>query len=86
MDAQQKADEYIGHEAEVDEGLEVYMRRKAYKTGYEDAVRDIKLKVEAWRDNYIRQLEVRPRPNNAVFLITGKLEATIMILEDLKDE
>lgn len=33
-----KADGYIGHPREVDEGYEVSMRRKAYAQGYKDAI------------------------------------------------
>lgn len=79
-----KANEYIGHPREVDEGYEVSMRRDAYAKGYQDAVNDIKTKVETLRDNYIRQLEVKPRPENTVFLITGKLEAAERIIESIK--
>ena len=38
-----KANEYIGHPREVDEGYEVSMRRTAYMAGYQDAVNDIKV-------------------------------------------
>ena len=38
-----KANEYIGHPREVDEGYEVSMRRAAYMAGYQDAVNDIKV-------------------------------------------
>lgn len=33
-----KANEYIGHPREVDEGYEVSMRRTAYVQGYQDAI------------------------------------------------
>lgn len=33
-----KANEYIGHPREVDEGYEVSMRRDAYAQGYKDAI------------------------------------------------
>ena len=33
-----KANEYIGHPREVDEGYEVSMRRDAYAQGYQDAI------------------------------------------------
>ena len=33
-----KANEYIGHPREVDEGYEVSMRRTAYAQGYQDAM------------------------------------------------
>ena len=33
-----KANEYIGHPREVDEGYEVSMRRDAYVQGYQDAI------------------------------------------------
>ena len=76
-----KANDYIGHPREVDEGYEVSMRRDAYAQGYQDAVNDIKSRVEALRDNYIRQMTVDGRPEKTVMFITGKLEAAIMILE-----
>lgn len=80
-----KANNYIGHPREVDEGYEVSMRRDAYARGYQDAVNDIKSRVEALRDNYIRQMEVKPRPAGAVMLITGKQEAAIMIIEIINE-
>ena len=33
-----KANEYIGHPREVDEGYEASMRRTAYAQGYQDAI------------------------------------------------
>ena len=33
-----KANKYIGHPREVDEGYEVSMRRTAYAQGYQDAI------------------------------------------------
>ena len=33
-----KANKYIGHPREVDEGYEVSMRRDAYAQGYQDAI------------------------------------------------
>ena len=33
-----KANEYVGHPREVDEGYEVSMRRTAYAQGYQDAM------------------------------------------------
>lgn len=33
-----KANKYIGHPREVDEGYEVSMRRNAYAQGYQDAI------------------------------------------------
>ena len=33
-----KANKYIGHPREVDEGYEVSMRRDAYAKGYQDAI------------------------------------------------
>ena len=80
-----KANNYIGHPREVDEGYEVSMRRDAYARGYQDAVNDIKSRVEALRDNYIRQMEVKPRRAEAVMLITGKQEAAIMIIEIINE-
>ena len=76
-----KANNYIGHPREVDEGYEVSMRRDAYARGYQDAVNDIKSRVEALRDNYIRQLEVPREHKNAIHHIQGKLEAAEMIRE-----
>ncbi len=81
MDIQGKADKYIGHPREVDEGYEVSMRRTAYMDGYQAAVNDMKSKVVAMRDNYLRQMEVKPRPQSAVMLISGKLEAAQLILD-----
>lgn len=76
-----KANKYIGHPKEVDEGYEVSMRRSAYIAGYQEAVNDIRDKVEALRDNYVRQLEAPNRPALAIRYITGKLNAAEMIVE-----
>jgi hypothetical protein len=38
MSVLDKADKYIGHPREVDEGYEVSMRRTAYAQGYQDAI------------------------------------------------
>ena len=35
-----KANEFIGHPEEIDEGFEVSMRRDAYVQGYKDAIHD----------------------------------------------
>lgn len=80
-----KANKYIGHPREVDEGYEVSMRRDAYAKGYRDAVNDIKSRVDALKDNYIRQLEVPDRPALAIRYITGKLNAAEMIVEIIEE-
>ena len=51
----------------------------------QEDVNDIKSRVEALRDNYIRQMEVKPRPAGAVMLITGKQKAAIMIIEIINE-
>lgn len=43
-----KANAYIGHPKEVDEGYEVSMRREAYIKGYSDAKKDIINKACKW--------------------------------------
>lgn len=40
--------------------------------------------VEAFRDNYIRHLEVEGRPAGAIRYISGKLAAAEAILDELK--
>lgn len=41
MNVIDKANEYIGHPVEIDEGYEIYMKRSAYIQGYRDAVDNI---------------------------------------------
>ena len=48
-----KANEYIGHPREVDEGYEVSMRRDAYAQGYQDAIE----KAAEWLYVYYPTLE-----------------------------
>lgn len=48
MNVIDKANAYIGHPKEVDEGYEVSMRRDAYVKGYQDAKRDIINKACKW--------------------------------------
>ena len=48
-----KANEYIGHPREVDEGYEVSMRRDAYAQGYQDAIE----KAAVWLYVYYPTLE-----------------------------
>ena len=45
-----KANEYIGHPREVDEGYEVSMRRDAYAQGYKDAIGKVYEYAEARYD------------------------------------
>jgi hypothetical protein len=40
--------------------------------------------VEAFRDNYLRQLAVEGRPTGAIRYISGKLAAAEAILDELK--
>lgn len=44
-----KANKYIGHPREVDEGYEVSMRRDAYAQGYQDAID----KACEWIESYL---------------------------------
>lgn len=81
MTIQERADAYIGHPREVDEGYEVSMRRNAYYDGCTAIMQEIMEKVTALRDNYIRQLEVPREHKNAIHHIQGKLEAAEMIRE-----
>ena len=46
-----KANKYIGHPREVDEGYEVSMRRTAYAQGYKDAID----KACEWLENNWRE-------------------------------
>lgn len=49
-----KANKYIGHPREVDEGYEVSMRRDAYAQGYKDAIdKIVELLKEHVYDRYI---------------------------------
>ena len=45
-----KANEYVGHPREVDEGYEVSMRRDAYIKGYEDAIKEFASLVKRMRE------------------------------------
>lgn len=48
-----KANEYVGHPREVDEGYEVSMRRTAYAQGYQDAIEKACEWIKANMLNYV---------------------------------
>ena len=80
-------EEYLG-----DDGYYKRENLQPYIPSYrcEERVADIRRamigKVEAMLENYIRQLQVKGRPHDAVMFITGKQEAALRILELLKEE
>lgn len=65
--SQEKADEYIGHPRETDEGLDIMMTRRGFKDGYEKGVNEVltcdnlkrldELMTEVWKDTDLRQPE-----------------------------
>jgi len=64
---QEKADEYIGHPRETDEGLDIMMTRYGFKDGYEKGINEVltcdnlkrldELMTEVWKDTDLRQPE-----------------------------
>lgn len=65
--SQQKADEYIGHPRETDEGLDIMMTRNGFKDGYEQGINEIltwenlkrldELMTEVYKQTNLRESE-----------------------------
>ena len=89
-----KANKYIGHPREVDEGYEVSMRRTAYIQGYKDALklivemRNARNKYSSLSRQYCSK-GMKPRQSmewQEARMLTKKLEAEIdVLLKELED-
>ena len=89
-----KANKYIGHPREVDEGYEVSMRRDAYIQGYKDALklivgmRNARNKYSSLSRQYCSK-GMKPRQSmewQEARMLTKKLEAEIdVLLKELED-
>lgn len=65
--SQKKADEYIGHPRETDEGLDIMLTRRGFKDGYEKGVNEVltwenlkrldELMTEVWKETDFREPE-----------------------------
>lgn len=65
--SQEKADEYIGHPRETDEGLDIMMTRKGFKDGYDQGVNEVltwenlkrldEIMTEVWKNTNLRKDE-----------------------------
>ena len=89
-----KANAFIGHEEEVDEGYETTMRRNAYVQGYKDALKLI-VEMRNARNRYSALSRefcskgMKPRQNSEwqeARKLTKKLEAEMdVLLKELED-
>lgn len=89
-----KANEYVGHPFEIDEGFEVSMRRSAYAKGYKDALQLI-VEMRNARNKYSSLSRefcskgMKPRQSRdwqEARKLTKKLEAEIdVLLKELKN-
>ena len=89
-----RANVFIGHEEEVDEGYEVSMRRNAYIQGYKDALklivemRNARNKYSSLSRQYCSK-GMKPRQSmewQEARKLTKKLEAEIdVLLKELED-
>lgn len=96
----QKANDYIGHPPEVDEGYEVAMRRSAYAEGYITAIEDVISKCSSniinrrAVDNAEKRISEISLLNYGISavadydrgLIRGFNDATRMIIEHLRQQ
>ena len=80
-----KANEYIGHPREVDEGYEVSMRRTSYAQGYKDAMDKACDKLSELKSAYEKNLDAEPRIYERAIQLCVKILLERLILE-LKEE
>lgn len=54
-----RANAFIGHEQEIDEGYETTMRRNAFIAGFKEALELVRKMREAWMDKEIVEMRIR---------------------------
>ena len=81
-----KANEYIGHPREVDEGYEVSMRRDAYAQGYKDAMDKAYDKLRELKSAYEKDLDAEPRVYERHIQLCAKISLIERLILELKEE
>ena len=81
-----KANEYIGHPREVDEGYEVSMRREAYAQGYQDAIEKACDKLSELKSAYEKNLHTEPRVYERSIQLCSKISLIDRLILELKEE
>ena len=81
-----KANEYIGHPREVDEGYEVSMRRTAYAQGYKDAMDKACDKLGEFKSAYEKDLDAKPRVYERDIQLCAKISLIERLILELKEE
>ena len=81
-----KANEYIGHPREVDEGYEVSMRRTAYAQGYKDAMDKACDKLSELKSAYEKDLDAEPRVYERDIQLCAKISLIERLIIELKEE
>jgi hypothetical protein len=81
-----KANEYIGHPREVDEGYEVSMRRTAYAQGYKDAMDKACDKLSELKSAYEKDLDAEPRVYERHIQLCSKISLIERLILELKEE
>ena len=81
-----KANEYIGHPREVDEGYEVSMRRTAYAQGYKDAMDKACDKLSELKRAYEKDLDAEPRIYERAIQLCAYISLIGRLILELKEE
>lgn len=81
-----KANEYVGHPREVDEGYEVSMRRTAYAQGYKDATDKACDKLRELKSDYEKDLDAEPRVYERDIQLCAKISLIERLILELKEE
>ena len=81
-----KANEYIGHPREADEGYEVSMRRDAYTQGYKDAIDKACDKLSELKSAYEKDLDAEPRIYERDIQLCAKISLIERLILELKEE
>ena len=80
-----KANEYIGHPRESDEGYEVSMRRTAYAQGYKDAVDKACDKLSELKSAYEKDLDAEPRVYERHIQLCAKISLIERLILELEE-
>ena len=81
-----KANEYIGHPREVDEGYEVSMRRTAYAQGCQDMIDEFVAKLHKLKCGYENDLDAEPRVYERDIQLCAKISLIERLILELKEE
>jgi hypothetical protein len=86
MNILDKANAFIGHPREVDEGYEVSMRRDAYAQGYQDMIDEFVAKLHKLKCGYENDLDAEPRVYERDIQLCAKISLIERLILELKEE